>query len=107
MFYLQQLLVYMLVCVRNHLKFDLDYFFVERFVSVSRNKKASEHAINICCSVDLDMGIYSIIGIPPICEDSPENVSGEASENSFESSIAQIRESDLTKFLDGLTVLLR
>ena len=93
-------------------------FLLESYVSVSRSKKAVEQAILVCCPVDLEMGIYLMIGIPPVCEDSSKNFFGKAFEQAamntnasvsldfFESSIAQIKQSDLTKFWDGLTVLL-
>lgn len=93
-------------------------FLLESYVSVSRSKKAVEQAILVCCPVDLEMGIYLMIGVPPVCEDSSKNFFGKAFEQAamntnatvsldfFESSVAQIKQSDLTKFLDGLTVLL-
>lgn len=93
-------------------------FLLESYVAVTRSKKAPEQALIACCPIDLEMGIYLMIGIPPICEDSPKNFFGKAFEQAalntnasvsldfFETSIAQIRQSDLTKFLDGLTVLL-
>lgn len=93
-------------------------FLLESFVSVSRSRKAAEQALVVCCAIDLELGIYLMIGIPPVSEDSPKNFFGKAFEQAaantkasvsldfFESSIAQIKQSDLTKFLDGLTVLL-
>lgn len=94
-------------------------FLLESYVSVCRSKKLTELPIIVCCPVDLDMGIYLMIGVPPVFEDATKNFFGKAFEQAaantnatvsldfFETSIAQIKQSDLTKFLDGLTILMR
>lgn len=94
-------------------------FLLDAYVSVSRSKRATEQPVIVCSPIDAELGIYLMIGIPPICEDSPKNFFGKAFEQTalktnatisldfFDSSIAQIKQSDLTKFLDGLTDLLR
>lgn len=93
-------------------------FLLHGHVSVSRVKRAPELPLIVGCPIDLELGLYLMIGIPPVCEDSPKNLFGKAFEqaalktnavispDSFETSIIQIKQSDLTKFLDGLTVLL-
>lgn len=94
-------------------------FLLDAYVSVSRSKRAAEQPLIVCSPIDLELGIYLMIGIPPVCEDSPKNFFGKAFEQTamktdatisldfFDTSIAQIKQSDLTKFLDGLTDLLR
>lgn len=93
-------------------------FLLEGQVAVSRNKRAAELPLIACCPIDLELGLYLVIGVPPVCEDSPKNFFGKAFEQAavktnavisldfFETSIIQIKQADLTKFLDGLTVLL-
>lgn len=93
-------------------------FLLEGHVSIARNKRAPELPLIACCLIDLELGQYLVIGVPPVCEDSTKNFFGKAFEQAalktnavisldfFESSIIQIKQSDLTKFLDGLTVLL-
>lgn len=97
---------------------QLAKFLLHGYVSVSRNRRAADLPLIVGCPIDLELGLYLLIGIPPVCEDSPKNLFGRAFEqaaektnaiisaDSFETSIVQIRQSDLTKFLDGLTVLL-
>lgn len=94
-------------------------FMLEGYVSIARNRRAHELPLIACAPIDLDIGMYLVIGVPPVCEASPKNFFGKAFEQAahksnilisldfFESSIIQIKQSDLTKFLDGLTVLLR
>lgn len=93
-------------------------FLLEGYVSVSKNKRASEQAMIVCCPIDLELGIYLMIGIPPVSYDTQKNFFGKAFEQAavkanatisldfFDTSIAQIKQSDLTKFLDVLTVML-
>ena len=93
-------------------------FLLDGHVSISRSRRAPEQPLVASCPIDLEMGLYLLIGVPPVCEDSSKNFFGKAfeqaaqktgaiiSQDFFETSIIQIRQSDLTKFLDGLTVLL-
>lgn len=93
-------------------------FMLRAHVAVSRNRRSPELPLVACCPIDLDRGMCLMIGVPPVCEDSPKNFFGKAfeqaalksaaviSQDFFESSTIQIRQSDITKFLDGLTVLL-
>lgn len=94
-------------------------FLLHAYVSVARNRRAAEQPLIVCSPIDLELGIYLMIGIPPTCEDSPKNFFGKAFEQTamktdatisldfFDNSLAQIKQKDLTKFLDGLTDLLR
>lgn len=97
----------------------LTKFMLRAHVAVSRNRRSPELPLVACCPVDLDRGMCLMIGVPPVCDDdSPKNFFGKAfeqaasksaaviSQDFFESSTIQIRQSDITKFLDGLTVLL-
>lgn len=93
-------------------------FLLDGYVATARNRRAPEQPLVACCPIDLELGMYLMIGVPPVCEDSPKNFFGKAFEQAaiktnavvsldfFETSIVQIKQSDLTKFLDGLTVLL-
>lgn len=93
-------------------------FMLRGHVAVSRQRRALELPLVASCPIDADRGLSLMIGIPPVCEDSPKNFFGKAFEQAavkseavilqdfFESSIVQIRQADIAKFLDGLTVLL-
>lgn len=97
----------------------LGKFLLEGHCATARNRRSNELPLIACCPIDVERTFYLVIGIPPICETSGKNFFGKAFEqtaqntkaaislDSFETSIVQIRQSDLTKFLDGLTVLLR
>lgn len=93
-------------------------FLLNAYVSTARNKRSPDLPLIVGCPIQLDLGLYLLIGVPPVCEDSTKNLFGRAfaqaaektnaviSADSFETSIVQIRFSDLTNFLDGLAVLL-
>lgn len=93
-------------------------FMLRGHVAVSRNRRAPELPLVASCPIDVERGLCLMIGVAPVCEDSPKNFFGKAfeqaaiksgaviSQDFFESCIIQIRQSDITKFLDGLTVLL-
>lgn len=93
-------------------------FMLRGYVAVSRNRRAPELPLVACCPVDAERGLCLMIGVAPVCEDSPKNFFGKAfeqaalkstaviSQDFFEGCIMQIRQADITKFLDGLTVLL-
>lgn len=93
-------------------------FMLRGHVAIARNRRAHELPLVACCPIDVERGLCLMIGVAPVCEDSPKNFFGKAfeqaaakssaiiSQDFFESSIIQIRQTDITKFLDGLTVLL-
>lgn len=93
-------------------------FMLRGHVAIARNRRAHELPMVACCPVDVERGLCLMIGVAPVCEDSPKNFFGKAfeqaarkssaiiSQDFFEGSIIQIRQTDITKFLDGLTVLL-
>lgn len=93
-------------------------FMLRGYVAVARNRRAPELPLVACCPVDAERGLCLMIGVAPVCEDSPKNFFGKAfeqaalkssaiiSQDFFDGCIMQIRQSDITKFLDGLTVLL-
>lgn len=96
----------------------LTKFMLHGHVSMSRSRRAPELPMVACCPIDIERGLSLIIGIPPLCENSPKNFFGKAFEQAavksnavtlhdfFETSTIQIKHSDLKIFLDGLTVLL-
>ncbi|XP_011211828.1 cell division control protein 45 homolog [Bactrocera dorsalis] len=93
-------------------------FMLNGQVAVSRSRQAPELPLIASCPVDLERGLCLLVGIPPVREDSPKNFFGKAFEQAaskcnavilqdfFETSLIQIRQNDMAKFLDALTVLL-
>lgn len=93
-------------------------FILNGHVAVSRSRQAPDLPLIASCPVDAERGLCLLVGIPPVREDSPKNFFGKAFEQAalkcnaatlqdhFESSLIQIRQNDLTRFLDALTVLL-
>lgn len=87
-------------------------------VAISKNRRAPELPLIASCPIDVERGLCLMVGVAPVCEDSPKNFFGKAfeqaaqkshaviSQDFFETSVIQIKQSDVTKFLDGLTVLL-
>lgn len=95
----------------------LAQFLLNGHVAVSRNRRARELPLIAVAPIDLTRGVSLLVGIRPVCEDS-KSFFGKAfeqaakksgstiSQDFFETSVIQIRQSDCTKFLDALTVLL-
>ncbi|XP_055912436.1 cell division control protein 45 homolog [Eupeodes corollae] len=93
-------------------------FVLNGYVSTSRSRRAPELPIIVSCPVDAERGLCLLVGIPPVRENSPKSFFGKAFEQAaqksnsvirqdfFEPSLIQIRQSDLTRFLDTLTILL-
>ncbi|XP_037933577.1 cell division control protein 45 homolog [Teleopsis dalmanni] len=93
-------------------------FILNGHVTVSRNRHASQLPLIASCPIDLESGQCLLVGIPPLSEHSNKNFFGKAFEQAavksnaavlqdfFEGSLIQIRQSDLTNFIDALTVLL-
>lgn len=93
-------------------------FILRGHVAISRNKRAPELPLIASCPIDIERGFCLLIGIPPVSEDTSKNFFGKAfeqaaiksnaliSQDFFDSSIIQIKQSDQTRFLDALTVLL-
>uniref|UniRef100_A0A1B0BDI7 Cell division control protein 45 homolog n=1 Tax=Glossina palpalis gambiensis TaxID=67801 RepID=A0A1B0BDI7_9MUSC len=93
-------------------------FMLNGHVATSRSRTAPELPLIVSCPIDAERGLCLLAGIPPVQEDSPKNFFGKAFEQAaqkcnaailqdfFETSLIQIRQSDLTRFLDALTVLL-
>uniref|UniRef100_A0A182SIW2 Cell division control protein 45 n=1 Tax=Anopheles maculatus TaxID=74869 RepID=A0A182SIW2_9DIPT len=92
-------------------------FLLRAHVAVSRNRRAQELPLIAVAPIDLQSGISLLAGVPPVCEDSRHffakafeeagNRSGAIiSQDFFETAVIQIKQSDCTKFLDALTVML-
>ncbi|XP_017471407.1 PREDICTED: cell division control protein 45 homolog [Rhagoletis zephyria] len=93
-------------------------FILNGHVAMSRSRQAPELPLIASCPVDVERGLCLLVGIPPVREDSPKNFFGKAFEQAaskcnavilqdfFETSLIQIRQNDMAKFLDALTVLL-
>lgn len=96
----------------------LGKFVLNGHVAVSRSRQAADLPLIASCPIDAERGLNLLVGIPPVREDSPKNFFGKAFEQAaqkcnatilqdhFETSLIQIRQNDLTRFLDALTVLL-
>ncbi|XP_053670491.1 cell division control protein 45 homolog [Anopheles nili] len=92
-------------------------FLLRAHVAVSRNRRAQELPLIVVSPIDLPRGISLLAGVAPVCEDSRHffakafeeagNRSGAVfSQDFFETAVIQIQQSDCTKFLDALTVML-
>lgn len=93
-------------------------FILRGHVALSRNKRAPELPLIASCPIDVENGFCLLIGISPVSEDTSRNLFGKAfeqaaiksnaliSQDFFDSSIIQIKQSDQTRFLDALTVIL-
>lgn len=93
-------------------------FILNAYVAVSRNRKVIEQPLIASCPIDFENGLALLVGIPPYCEESQKNFFGKAFEqaavksnslilqDSFETSLIQIKIADMTEFLDALTILL-
>uniref|UniRef100_A0A1B0CPX3 Uncharacterized protein n=1 Tax=Lutzomyia longipalpis TaxID=7200 RepID=A0A1B0CPX3_LUTLO len=96
----------------------LTQFILRAHVAASRSRRAPDLPLVASCPVDLERGIFLMIGIPPTREASPKNLFGRAFEQAaikaaatispdfFDTSCIQIRREDTERFLDALTVLL-
>ncbi|XP_026845904.1 cell division control protein 45 homolog [Drosophila persimilis] len=93
-------------------------FILRGHVATSRARAAPDLPLIATCPLDATQGMCLLVGIAPVREDSPKNFFGKAFEQAaqkskttllqdfFEPSVVQLRQSDLTRFLDALTVLL-
>ncbi|EDW78297.1 uncharacterized protein Dwil_GK16247 [Drosophila willistoni] len=93
-------------------------FILHGHVATTRARQAPDLPLIASCPLDATQGMCLVVGIPPVREDSPKNFFGKAFEQAaqrskaqllqdfFEPSIVQLKSSDLTRFLDALTVLL-
>ncbi|XP_033242746.1 cell division control protein 45 homolog isoform X2 [Drosophila miranda] len=93
-------------------------FILRGHVATSRARAAPDLSLIATCPLDATQGMCLLVGIAPVREDSPKNFFDKAFEQAaqkskttllqdfFEPSVVQLRQSDLTRFLDALTVLL-
>ncbi|ALC48162.1 CDC45L [Drosophila busckii] len=93
-------------------------FVLHGHVATTRARQAPDMPLIATCPLDATQGMCLLVGIAPVREDSPKNFFGKAFDQAaqkskvsllqdfFEPSIVQLRQSDLTRFLDALTVLL-
>ncbi|XP_017104264.2 cell division control protein 45 homolog [Drosophila bipectinata] len=93
-------------------------FLLRGHVATSRARQAPDLPLIATCPLDAVNGMCLLVGIAPVREDSPRNFFGKAFEQAaqksgvsllqdfFEPAVVQLRQSDLTRFLDALTVLL-
>uniref|UniRef100_A0A336L5R6 CSON003648 protein n=1 Tax=Culicoides sonorensis TaxID=179676 RepID=A0A336L5R6_CULSO len=92
-------------------------FVLRAHVAVSKNRRAIHLPLVLSSVIDAEQGHCLMVGVTPVSLDA-RNLFGRAfeeaankcritiSQDSFEQSIIQIKQSDQTKFLDALTVVL-
>ncbi|XP_016986526.1 cell division control protein 45 homolog [Drosophila rhopaloa] len=97
---------------------QLARFLLRGHVATSRARQAPDLPLIASCPLDAAQGMCLLVGIAPVREDSPRTFFGKAFEQAaqksgvallqdfFEPAVVQLRQSDLTRFLDALTVLL-
>ncbi|KAH8419723.1 hypothetical protein KR009_001587 [Drosophila setifemur] len=93
-------------------------FLLRGHVATSKARRAADLPLIATCPIDASQGMCLLVGIAPVREDSPRNFFGKAFEQAaqrsgasllqdfFEPAVVQLRQSDLTRFLDALTALL-
>lgn len=96
----------------------LAQFLLTAYVSISRNRKATQLPLIVSAPRNLENGTCIILGIPPLCENSPKNFFGKAFEKAaemlrcktscdfFDTSFFELPVRDRVRFLDALTAIL-
>ncbi|CAH0549110.1 unnamed protein product [Brassicogethes aeneus] len=96
----------------------LAQFILRAYVAMSRNKRAATLPLIVSAPKQLEMGTCVILGIPPLCENSPKSFFGKAFEQAaerirmepgsdfFDTSYFELHTKDRTRFFDALTALL-
>ncbi|CAG9770153.1 unnamed protein product [Ceutorhynchus assimilis] len=101
-----------------HILSLLAQFILKAYVSVSRNKRAKALPLIVSAPKNIENSTCILLGIPPMCENSPRNFFGKAFEQAAEkmncevscdnldTSYIELRVKDRTRFLDALAALL-
>ncbi|XP_060533412.1 cell division control protein 45 homolog [Cylas formicarius] len=101
-----------------HILLLLAQFILQAYVCMSRNRKASTLPLIVSAPRDLENNTCILVGIPPLCENSPKNFFGKAFEQAaermnceascdfFDTSYFEIHAKDRTRFFDALAALL-
>ncbi|KAF7283659.1 cell division cycle protein 45 isoform X2 [Rhynchophorus ferrugineus] len=101
-----------------HILSMLAQFILKAYVSMSRNRKAANLPLIVSVPKNIENGTCILIGIPPVCENSPRNFFGKAFEQAsekmncetncdyFDTSYFEIYTKDRTRFFDALAALL-
>lgn len=102
----------------QHILSLLAQFIIRAYVVMSRNRKASSLPLIVSAPKSVENGTCIILGVPPLCENSPKNFFGKAFEQAaqrtncdtncdyFDTAYFEIPTKDRTHFLDALTALL-
>ncbi|KAK4878289.1 hypothetical protein RN001_010795 [Aquatica leii] len=102
----------------QHILSLLAQFIIRAYVVMTRNRNASSLPLIISAPKDIEKGTCIVMGIPPLCENSPKNFFGKAFEQAaqrtnsdavcdyFDTAYFDIPVKDRTRFLDALTALL-
>ncbi|XP_050315859.1 cell division control protein 45 homolog [Anthonomus grandis grandis] len=101
-----------------HILSLLAHFILKAYVSMSRNRKAATLPLIVSAPKDIDAGTCILLGIPPVCENSPRNFFGKAFEQAadrmkcdvncdyLDTSYIELHVKDRTRFFDALAALL-
>ncbi|KAK9753843.1 Methyltransferase domain [Popillia japonica] len=102
----------------QHILSLLAQFILRAYVAMSRNRKASSLPLIVSSPSNIELGMCIIMGIPPLCENSPKNFFGKAFEQAaerincdsvcdrFDTSYFEVHVKNRTRFFDALTALL-
>ncbi|XP_066257697.1 cell division control protein 45 homolog [Euwallacea similis] len=101
-----------------HILSLLAQFILKAYVSMSKNRKAPTLPLIVSAPKDVERGTCLLLGIPPVCENSPKNFFGKAFEQVAEkmncevncdyldTSYIVMHAKDRTRFFDALAALL-
>ncbi|ENN71751.1 hypothetical protein YQE_11571, partial [Dendroctonus ponderosae] len=95
-----------------HILALLAQFILKAYVSMSRNRKASTLPLIVSAPKDLERGTCLLLGIPPVCENSPrkwqaaDKMKCEVNCDYLDTSYIELRTEDRTRFFDALAALL-
>ncbi|KAL1502492.1 hypothetical protein ABEB36_007627 [Hypothenemus hampei] len=101
-----------------HILSLLAQFLLKAYVSMSKNRKASTLPLIVSAPKNIEHGTCLLVGIPPVCENSPRNFFGKAFEQAadrmkcdvncdyLDTSFIELHVKDRTRFFDALAALL-
>ncbi|GJQ85966.1 CDC45L [Trypoxylus dichotomus] len=102
----------------QHILSLLAQFILRAYAAMSRNRKAASLPLIVSSPSNIEMSMCIVMGIPPLCENSPKNFFGKAFEQAaerincdsvcdyFDTSYFQVHTKNRTRFFDALTALL-
>ncbi|XP_017780562.1 PREDICTED: cell division control protein 45 homolog [Nicrophorus vespilloides] len=103
---------------QQHILSLLAQFILRAYVSMSKNRRAASLPLIVSAPHDIETGMCIVLGIPPLCENSPKNFFGKAFEQAaertncdtgcdfFDTAYFKLHTKHRTRFFDALTTLL-